>query len=157
MKLKAHTNRTTPLYSASPARDRVTSCALRNAHRQLSFADQYWSWRKQFHVFIVVRREYRPTNSIVTRFRMARVISNTFGRLRCSCKFFERHGFPCRHLYTIMGQVNVTDFDVRWWRKYGRFYDEPGKDVLYLFLTIYNVAYCIQDTKPSQGLWTTYA
>ena len=132
---KARLSRTGPTYSNSNAKGRVTPYALENAHRQLSSSYSYWCWRQASDVFIVVRRRYEPTESLITRFWMARVVTNINGRLRCTCKFFERHGYPCRHIYTVTGLVQVSDFDVRWWLNYGRFYGEPGKLSCYLMRT----------------------
>ncbi len=112
----------------------MTRYALENAHRQLASASEYWCWRRGSDAFVVLRRKYAPTDSFVPRFLMARAVQISFGRLQCSCKFFERHGFPCRHIYTITGRVELTDFDVRWWLKYGQWYGESGK-IIFLLLS----------------------
>ena len=124
---QAFANNTNPTYSSSSARGRVTAYALENAHRQLASASAYICWRKTSNIYVVLRREFAATTSCVSRFLIPRVVSVcNHGRLHCTCKFFERHGFPCRHIYTITGRVDATDFDIRWWHKYGQMYGEPG-------------------------------
>ena len=34
-------------------------------------------------------------------------------QLRCSCKFYERHGLPCRHLLRIIGEPRLTSCSMR--------------------------------------------
>ena len=136
----------------------MTTYALENAHRQLASSSYNWCWRKSSDAFLVVRRRYQPTTSLIPRFWMARVVTNDSGRLRCTCKFFERHGYPCRHIYTITGHVQVTDFDVRWWLNYGRFYGEPGRLFFYLMKTYaYILLFCVKAKKRSPVLWIIYA
>ncbi len=110
----------------------VTAYALENAHRQLAASSSYYCWRKSSHNYVVLRRGYASTKSYVSRFLMPREVSVcSSGRLHCSCNFFERHGFPCRHIYIITRRVECTDFDVRWWHKYGQKYGEPGERFLH--------------------------
>ncbi len=111
---------------------RVTAYALENAHRQLVSSSSYYCWRNSSETYVVLRRGYAATKSYVSRFLMPReVCVCSRGRLHCSCKYYERHGYPCRHIYTITRRVECTDFDVRWWLKYGQMYGEPGQLILH--------------------------
>ena len=38
--------------------------------------------------------------------------------MTCDCYHFERHGFPCRHMYMVLREVQTTDFDIRWHERY---------------------------------------
>ena len=106
---------------------RVTAYALENAHRQLAAASAYLCWRNTSTSYVVLRRQYAATKSFVSRFLLSREVRVcSSARLHCTCKFYERNGIPCRHMYAILGRVRCTDFDVRWWMKYGQKYGEPG-------------------------------
>ena len=63
----------------------------------------------------------------VTRFARVRELRVVMGdKLTCSCGFFERHGFPCRHMYMALREIRVTDFDVRWHLRYFWDYGKEG-------------------------------
>ena len=53
-------------------------------------------------------------------------------QLMCSCKFFERHGLPCRHLLRIIGEPRLTSCSVRWWNRYEYFYLRDDEITKYL-------------------------
>jgi hypothetical protein len=55
---------------------------------------------------------------------------------RCSCLFHERHGIPCRHLYIFLTYVRTSDFDVRWWVRYGTYYGEIGTTDVCSYLSL---------------------
>ena len=101
-----------------------------NAHRQYHLSkDQYWALRHTEWSYLIIRRQFKPSKSWVSRFAYVRRVdvNPTTNVARCSCLFFERHGFPCRHLYILLQQPTTTDFDVRWWLAYGAYYGEKGK------------------------------
>ena len=98
-------------------------------------------WRKTSDIYGVLRREYAATNSFVSRFLIPREVSVCcHRRLHCTCKFFERHGFPSRHICTITNRVDATDFDIRWWLKYGQMYGEPGIAIVVTSFTLVRVS-----------------
>jgi hypothetical protein len=116
--------RTTPTYSISTAAQRITPYALEIAHGQCKWLE------KQYHIirpcassYVMIRKKYVPTTSIVSRFCIPREVKvHPTGHLTCSCLFWERHGIPCRHMYEILRKVSITDFDIRWWVAYATMY-----------------------------------
>jgi hypothetical protein len=103
----SYVKRTAPTYSASPAGLRVTAYALQIAHGQCRDCQHaYWVLRSSETSYIVLRREYLPTTSKVSRFAIPRVLHITRDRhMTCSCAFYQRHGIPCRHMYAILREV----------------------------------------------------
>jgi hypothetical protein len=97
----ARVQRTTPTYSISTAAQRITPYALEIAHGQCKWQE------KQYHIirlcplsYVMIRKKYVPTLSIVSRFCIPREVKvHPTGHFTCSCLFWERHGIPCRHLY----------------------------------------------------------
>jgi hypothetical protein len=91
----------------------------------------YWALHASPGTWLVVRKHYAKTQSWVSRFAYVRrvIMDPTTHVCKCSCLFHERHGIPCRHLYLFLTQVRTTDFDVRWWVRYGTYYGEIGTDV----------------------------
>ena len=82
----------------------VTAYADGNALRELSQSLKYHTWLRSDVEAWVAPKVVEPTTSAITRFyrvRVIRVCKDT-QRLSCSCGFFSRHGFPCRHLYIIL-------------------------------------------------------
>ena len=104
----SYITRTTPTYSLSSAALRVTAYALQVAHAQCGqVSHTYCVLRITLMSYIVVRREYLPTTSMVSRLALPRTVNITTGRtMTCSCEFYERHGIPCRHIYAILGEVS---------------------------------------------------
>ncbi len=103
----ARVQRTTPTYSLTGAGSRVTPYALQVAHGQCRPDKQsYWALRVSLTSYIVLRRHYLPTASMVSRFSVTRLVNITTQRqITCSCEFYERHGIPCRHMYEILREV----------------------------------------------------
>ena len=63
---------------------------------------------------------------LVTRFARVRTIRVVMdNHLTCDCFWFERHGFPCRHMYMVLREISTSDFDIRW---HLRYYWDYGKD-----------------------------
>ncbi len=82
----------------------VTAYADGNALRELSQSLKYHTWLRSDVEAWVALKTVEPTTSSITRFyrvRVIRVCTDT-KRLSCSCGFFSRHGFPCRHLYAVL-------------------------------------------------------
>ena len=78
--------------------------------------------------YFIIRRNFKPTKSCVSRFAYVRrvEVDAITHVATCSCLFWQRHGYPCRHLYTLLEKPTTTDFDVRWWLSYGAYYGETG-------------------------------
>ena len=104
----SYVERTAPTYSRASAGLRVTAYALQVAHGQCGQdLHTYWILRSALTSYIILRREYLPTTSKVSRFSLPRLVNITRDRqLTCSCEFYERHGIPCRHMYAILGEVS---------------------------------------------------
>ncbi len=107
----AYIERTTPTYSVASAALRVIAYALQVAHAQCGqILHTYCILRITLMSYIVVRREYLPTTSMVSGFALTRTVNITKGRtMTCSCEFYERHGIPCRHIYAILGEVSKSN------------------------------------------------
>jgi hypothetical protein len=113
----------------------TTHCLQDIAHGQCKGGQgHYWALHVSPGTWLVVRKHYAKTQSWVSRFAYVRrvIMDPTTHVCKCSCLFHERHGIPCRHLYLFLTQVRTTDFDVRWWVRYGTYYGEIGTDVFYL-------------------------
>ena len=119
-----------PTYTNTDSGSRVTAYAEENAHRQCVWQEGlYYTLKKSRREYLVMRRRRAHTESPITRFarvRHVRVCINN--RVSCSCMFWERHGFPCRHIYELLQKVSATDFDVRWHLRYLRCYAENGEE-----------------------------
>ena len=100
-----------------------------NAHRECQLCQgQYWVLRQSEWCYKIIRNNFKPTKSCVSRFAYVRQvdIDPITHVMKCSCLFWERHGIPCRHLYVLLQKPTITDFDVRWWSAYGAYYGETG-------------------------------
>ena len=121
---------TVPLYSNTEAGKFVTRYAELNAHQQCTGyvdGDRYWLWKINAKTLWVLLKAHATTVSPVTRFARVRVVSVVMGdKLMCSCGFFQRHGFPCRHMYMAMREIRVSDFDIRWHLNYFWKYGKEG-------------------------------
>jgi hypothetical protein len=66
-------------------------------------------------------------------FRRVRVVElGEDGRLHCSCCLFERHGYGCRHMLTVLKSevpdyrgFQVEDVSIHWWTIYYHFGERP--------------------------------
>ena len=142
------------LYTNTDASRFVTQYAELNAHDQCkSFSsgkDAYWIWKRDSQMIWVMLKKHSSCNSpgsdgqtrhysfvmtkhsllciaVVTRFvrvRTIRIVDNSY--LTCDCHHFMRHGFPCRHMYVVLREIAVTDFDIRWHLQYYWDYRKDG-------------------------------
>lgn len=45
--------------------------------------------------------------------------------LHCSCLLHNRCGMPCKHVFKILGQMEVSMVNVQFWKTYSAYYDSP--------------------------------
>ena len=58
--------------------------------------------------------------------RIRTVTKSSEGQLKCSCKYYERHGYPCQHLFHVLKCYETKDVQkewihIRWTKAYSKY------------------------------------
>ena len=121
----------TPLWTRSTSRVHVTKHAEGILQQQYLHATggKYSSARTDSHTWLIHRELHEDLKKAgkenvdlgfpVPKFIRTRMVRLIGDYLVCSCKFFERLGLPCRHLFYILQRGPIAaDCATRWRRDY---------------------------------------
>ena len=105
-------------------------CAKYVLSRGLNLMEQQWKRRHYYDTvkaspdtwLVLYNQEIKP--SVIPIFRRTCEVKCVQNRLFCSCKYFERHGIPCRHQFAVLSQFpdyeepSHHDMSIVWWSSY---------------------------------------
>jgi hypothetical protein len=117
------------LWSKLPAKDDVTKLCLGLLEGQWQLRNNYTGFRLNATTWKVVCHDSNRCDENagpIPNFRRVRVVTlNSLGELLCTCRNFERTGYPCRHAFFVICDEfphydgpTCNDVSVYWWNFY---------------------------------------
>jgi hypothetical protein len=123
------------LWSKLPTKDRLNNRGESLVTEQWQLSTDYEVQRSSKVDWKVVDKATKKKTDLgpIPVFRRVRTVSVlSSGRLQCTCCLFERHGYGCRHMLSVLRTelpsyrgFEAEDVSVHWWSLYYHFGERP--------------------------------